>query len=499
MNAGPNGAEATPDGVVRRPPRRHRLAIVVLLLSFVMLAAGACTRGDVDEVSSPSQTTGTTGPQQGDDLTSGAAETPPSTGSTTTTEPPCAPLRPGDDPQAVVDGAGAGRTICFEPGRFERFSVIPLDGQHFQGVPGTVLDGLGETTHAFSTTAERKADDVTIEGLEITGYASQQRCELFRSDCSGAPVRGGVVHPHVELDIDAVPDVLVEAASSLRWTVIGNHIHDNLGTGISVGEAMRIEDNRIIGNSHLGIGGGTVGDLVIVGNEIVGNSHDERVPPNWESGQIKLGFVHDSSISVNRFSGVGPVIWCDIQCTNIEISDNSIDNIIGGRAVAIFYEVSENARIEGNVIDNVHGACTPADGVGVLLSESRDVVVTNNTITNAESSVLVQQIDRNRFSGDISHWAVTVTPDTDRLWVTRNLTITDNVLGPTTDGCEDAPGGRVGLLVEDVGNHPNTENVAPEVTFSNNDFAGTEESVAFLWPTSPTPLTFAEWTALGHS
>ncbi|MEZ5228722.1 MAG: hypothetical protein R2710_19265 [Acidimicrobiales bacterium] len=154
-----------------------------------------------------------------------------------------------------------------------------------------------------------------------------------------------------------------------------------------------------------------------------------------------------------------------------------------------------SARIEGNVIDNVHGACTPADGVGVLLSESRDVVVTNNTITNAESSVLVQQIDRNRFSGDISHWAVTVTPDTDRLWVTRNLTITDNVLGPTTDGCEDAPGGRVGLLVEDVGNHPNTENVAPEVTFSNNDFAGTEESVAFLWPTSPTPLTFAEWTA----
>lgn len=470
---------------------RATAAFTVLVLLF-----SACSSGD-DQVSPPlTEPTPTS---------TGSADTSEPVGeqaqveTTPSTEPPCAPLLPGDDASAVVAAAGPNREICFDVGRYERFSVTPLTGQRFVGVPGTVLDGLGQTAHAFVTTAETKADDVHIEGFEMTGYVSNERCESFRSDCEGAAVRGGVIFAHVALDLDAVPDTVIDEQSSLRWVVTGNNIHDNLGTGISVGDGMRVEGNRISQQSHLGIGGGTVGDLVITGNEITRNSWDERVPPNWESGQIKLGFVDSSTISDNTFTGVGPGIWCDIQCTDITIADNRITDMVGGRAVAIFYEVSENAVIEGNVIDNVEGDCVPADGVGVLLSESRDVIVRNNTITNAQSMVLVQQIDRNRFAGDIDHWAVTVTPDTDSLWTTRNLLITGNLLGPTADGCPEARGGRVGLLVENVGVHPNTENVAPEVTFADNDFGQSEAEVAFLWPTSEEFLTFTEWTELGQS
>ncbi len=465
--------------------------MIALLCSLGLLTA--CTSGGSD-ASNPVAPGTNTAPS-----VTASESVVESTEPVATTEPPCAPLTPVDDPQAVVDAAGEGRTICFEAGQFDRFSVVPLTGQHFLGVPGTVLDGSGEVPHAFVTYADQKADDVIIEGLEMTGYVSTERCESFRSDCAGAAVRGGVIFPHLSLDLEAIPDLIIDDTSSLRWTVIGNDIHDNLGTGVSVGDGMRVENNQIRSNSHLGIGGGTVGDLLITGNTITGNSYDDRVPSNWESGQIKLGFVHDSVISNNRFTGVGPVIWCDIQCTNIEIVNNDISDIIGGRAVAIFYEVSESAVIEGNVIDNVRGSCAPADGVGVLLSESRDVLVTNNTISNAESLVLVQQIDRNRFSSDIEHWAVTVTADTDSLWTTRNLTVSDNVLGPTAEGCSGASAGRVGLLVENVGAHPNTENVVPEVSFVNNDFAGGADEVAFIWPTSPTPLSFEEWSLLGQS
>ncbi len=484
----------TPGPIHARAVALTARCVAVVAAIGVLGLLGACS-GTTDD-SSTADSASTT--PASDESPSTTETTQPTDEPIATTEPPCAALTPDDAPQAVVDAAGEGRTICLTAGRYERFSVVPQTGQHFVGLPGTVLDGLGETAHAFVTTESSKADDVIIEGIEMTGYASSERCESFRSDCEGAAVRGGVIFPHVALDTDAVPDVVIDDASSLRWTLVGNDIHDNLGTGVSTGHGMRVEDNRIRMNSHLGIGGGTVGDLVISGNVIEGNSHDDRVPANWESGQIKLGFIHDSTISNNTFTGVGPVIWCDIQCTDIDIVDNQISDIIGGRAVAIFYEVSESGTIQGNVIDNVRGSCAPADGVGVLLSESRDVVVTGNTITNAESLVLVQQIDRNRFASDISHWAATVTPDTDSLWTTRNLSITDNVLGPTSEGCSGAEGGRVGLLVEDVGSHPNTENVAPEVSFAGNDFAGAENSISFIWPTSPTPLDWSAWSALGQ-
>ncbi len=375
---------------------------------------------------------------------------------------------------------------------------MPLTGQRFVASDGAVLDGLGEQSHAFVTTAERKADDVIIEGFEMTGYVSSERCSTFRSDCGDVPVRGGVIFPHVSVDADALPDVLVEETSSLRWVVRNNHLHDNMGTAISMGEAMTVEFNVITHNSHLGIGGGTVGDLLIVSNQFDDNSYDDRIPPYWEAGQIKLGFIHDSQISDNSFlGGVGPAIWCDVVCANIDIDGNEISGIDRGLAVGIFYEISEDARITGNTITGSHGTCLIGDGAGILVSESRRVEVSDNTVTDSDSLIVVQALDRNRFQSDLDHLQVTVSEDTDGLWMTQDVNVTNNSLGNSEAACDTAPGGHVGLNVQDAGVHANTTDVEAGVTFSGNDYRGTEDTIGYVWPTSAELLSWDSWMELG--
>ncbi len=468
-----------------------------LLFSLFVFAAG-CT-GSTDDP----PTAGALGTTSSSIVADTPVDEP--TGTTTeipgtTDEPACAPIGLDDDPQAVVSAAGPNRELCFEPGRYENFAVTPLTGQHFIAAEGTILDGMGAHQHAFSSTADTKADDVIIDGFEITGYASAERCSTFRSDCGDSPVRGGAIFPHLALDTDPVPDVIIEEQSSLRWVLRNSYVHDNLGTGVSVGEAMTVEDNVIESNSHLGIGGGTVTNITIDGNQIADNSYDDTIPAYWEAGQIKLGYIIDSTISGNTFSGgAGPAIWCDVQCSDVTIADNEISDIDAGLAVGIFYEISARGTISGNTLSNITGQCDlgPGDGAAILVSESQEVTVSDNTVNNSDSFVIVQQLDRNRFQGDLDHLRVTVSPDTDPLWQTVAVSVTDNSFSTTTSNCDKTPGGRVGLSVVDAGAHPNTENVQDEVTFANNDYLGTEATVGFLWPTADKSIDWEQWMALG--
>ncbi len=422
----------------------------------------------------------------------------PSSPPSTTTEPSCVELRPDTDFQVLIDQAGAGADFCLTAGTFVGFTVRPHDRQTFTGVSGTVLDGETATEHAFWTDEDRHADDVRISDLEITRYRSPRTCAEFTDRCSGAVVRGGAIRPYSHAS-EGPPTSIVPELSSVGWEITNVVIHNNEGTGVEVGQDMILTDSTIRDNSHLGVGGGVVSSAVIENNTFSNNSYDRRLPANWELGQMKLGFVSNVQIRGNTFDGgTGPVIWCDIQCTDVTVADNHINGSSGPQPMGIYIEVSERVDVVGNTVSGISGVdadCGVDEGVGINVAESRSVIVTNNTITDSDVAVLVHQRDRSGWTGDLEYWAQTVTSETDQLWTTRDVEVTGN----TFDGsglCRPDRSGRVGLWTTQ-GDHPNLVGVAEQVTFRDNTYLDPVAQRDFVWEQDE--LGWAAWVALGNS
>ncbi len=467
----------------------NRVRLVILVFT---VAASACTGASFDRPATVPDS---------DPVSELARSEPSESTPTTLGEPPstlesgCIELEPHSDFQALVDTAGPGAEFCLTAGVFSGFTVRPHDDQRFEGVPGTVLDGADATAHAFWSDEERAADRVRIAGVEIARYRSDRLCEDFTSDCSGAVVRGGAIEPYVQV-LELIPLVVEPDLSSLDWEVTEVVVHGNAGTGVSLGEGMTLTNSIIRDNSHLGVGGGVVSSVSIVDNTFSGNSYDDRLPPNWEVGQIKLGFVSNIELVGNNFhDGVGPAFWCDIQCTDVIVSDNVITATNQLRAVGIYIEASEGIEVSQNRISTITGDCGPTDGIGIDIAESRSVMVAKNVIVDADIAIQVRQRDRSGYTGDLEYWARTVTPDTDSLWRTREVTVSGNSVSGS-GACRPDQSGRVGLLVDDS-EHPNLVGVTDEVTFTDNDYGSPVGERDFVW--GQEYLSWTDWVALGNS
>ena len=79
-------------------------------------------------------------------------------------------LKPGDAVAAIVAKSSNGTVFVFSPGVYKRLSIQPKAGQKFLGEAGAVLDGKG-AEFAFRS----NKPNVTIDGLEITGYRPEPR------------------------------------------------------------------------------------------------------------------------------------------------------------------------------------------------------------------------------------------------------------------------------------------------------------------------------------
>lgn len=436
------------------------------------------------------------------DLTSGSADVN-SAGSD------CVALSPDDDAQSVVDDAGSGATICLTSGTFVGFSVRPHDGQHFvgastgAGVEGlsSVLDGGGETAHAFYSDAERAASDVTIEAVEARGYRSPITCGDLTGleECLDAPVRGGAVVPFVQ-PADGDPPVRADVeASSSGWRLMGSYLHDNEGSAVAVAPGMEIVGNTIADNTHLGIGGGGVADVVIQANDFHNNGTDDRIPIYWEVGQIKLAHVLDVVISENTFeSGTGPAIWCDIACEQVDIVDNTIRDMDSNRAVGIFYEVSRGGTISGNDITGSFGRCTMQDGIAILIGESQSTTVTNNVIHEVGNFVVVRQVNWDLFEAETDYWRSVVGPDVDEMWRLVDVDVRANEMWNNEARCEEAPWGRVAIDTRDRGDHPNTVSPEEGVTFADNDYGPDPDQVTFWYGPTGQAIDFEGWESVGQ-
>ncbi|WP_179775733.1 right-handed parallel beta-helix repeat-containing protein [Amycolatopsis endophytica] len=241
------------------------------------------------------------------------------------------PAIPGDL-QAKTKASPAGTTFWLKPGTHtlgtdEFDQIAPKDGNRYVGAPGAVVDGRDLNRYAFTGKASR----VTIEHLTVTGF--------------DAPDNEGVVNHD----------------SGADWLIQSNLLTGNHGAALMAGARQVMKGNCLKDNGQYGLNAccGEVTDLLLEGNEFVGNNADDvesKYPDGcgctgamkfWEvdGADIRGNWIHD-----NR----GPGIWADTNNNDFLIENNLIEDNDGN---AIFYETSYNAVIRDNTMkrNNVVG------------------------------------------------------------------------------------------------------------------------------------------------
>lgn len=219
-----------------------------------------------------------------------------------------------------------GTTFWLAPGTHtlgtrEFAQVTPKDGNTYLGAPGAILDGQGRNRYAFT----QDARNVTIKYLRITGFV--------------APNNEGVVNHD----------------SGDSWVIAHNTIEDNKGAALMAGAHQVVRGNCLRDNGQYGMNayqaGNGITDLVVVGNEIVGNNTDDwesKIPGCGCTGGIKFWSVDGAVIRNNWIhDNYGPGLWADTNNNDFLIEENLIE---GNDGAAIFYETSYNAIIRDNTI-----------------------------------------------------------------------------------------------------------------------------------------------------
>ena len=298
-------------------PTGHTSRLVVLAVSLCPLVAMACTAAPKEDGRTASAPSGPVAAVC-DRVQPGPASAP--AGAVT--------VDAGVDRDLTVktETSPPGTTFWLAPGEhtigWDQYGqVAPKDGNRYIGAPGAILDGRKHNMYAFVA----KAPNVTISHLTIRGFVP--------------PAHEGVVNHD----------------SGNGWVIEHNTIEDNRGAGLMAGAHQRVRGNCVRNNGQYGMNAyqrdNGIVDLLIEGNEIVGNNTD-----NWESkvegcgctGGIKLWSVNGADIRGNWIhDNRGPGLWADTNNNDFLIEGNLIE---GNDSAAVFYETSYNAVIRNNTL-----------------------------------------------------------------------------------------------------------------------------------------------------
>ncbi|GJE29441.1 right-handed parallel beta-helix repeat-containing protein [Methylobacterium organophilum] len=232
-------------------------------------------------------------------------------------------VRPGDGLQGIAEMAGAGATLCLQPGTYRGQHVSPLPLQSFIGLKGAILDGGNRVRRAFDGSAR----NVVIRNLAIRNYTAGSQ------------------------------DAPVFAGHGLGWRVLDNEIDHNAGIGVSTGADTVVSGNFLHHNGQAGYGTPTAGAPRIENNEIAFNNAEKKFDPAFEAGGGKISLSNGAVVRHNWVhDNGGPGIWTDIDNTNYTADWNLVENNCCG---GIFHEISWTAAIRHNVVRNNSGPTCP--------------------------------------------------------------------------------------------------------------------------------------------
>lgn len=295
----------------RSTTRARRVAVILAVLSSLVVTACSPTQPDNVDTSTPKAAVC-------DNTLPGPSAPPPDAVVV--------------DPAIIGDLADKtatnpqGTTFWIAPGTHRlndhRYAqIVPKDGNTYLGAPGAVFDGRKINHYAFVG----QARDVAIRHLTVQGFI--------------APPNQGVVNHD----------------SGDSWVIEHSTIQRNGGAGMMAGARQQVRGNCLRDNGQYAMNafkaGNSISDLVVEGNEIVGNNTDDwenKRPGCGCTGAIKFWAVDGADVRGNWIhDNRGIALWADTNNNDFLIEKNIIENNDGS---AIFYEVSYNATIRDNLL-----------------------------------------------------------------------------------------------------------------------------------------------------
>jgi len=352
-------------------------------------------------------------------------------------------VRPGGDPQAVLDGQPEGASFCFSAGTYRLAAPLrPKARQRLVAEPGAVLsgarlvEGWQRSGEAWSAGGQLPADP-TVHGECVAGYDGCRYAEavfydgrqLWRAGSRDEVARGRFYEDYgsntiwIADDPDGhqvevaraegavagdAPEVLVEGfaiekfanpaqqgavqATGRDWRIRRNDVRLNHGHGVYA-DGGEVLGNHLHHNGQLGLGGGGEGQLV-EGNEIDHNN-TAGFSALWEAGGAKWGTTVSLTVRGNTVHhNQGPGLWTDINCVHTLYERN---DVYANASHGIFHEISYDAVIRDNrVTDNGRSEPLPGwGGAGIRVAASPDVEVYGNLLAGNENAIILLQQARN--------------------------------------------------------------------------------------------------------
>lgn len=260
--------------------------------------------------------------------------------------------------QAAVDGASPGSTLVVAACVFRE--TVEIKKPLTITSSGAKIDGESSRKHAFVV----GADDVTIEGFEITAT------------------------------VNPAQDGAVRVRNSDRFTLRNSHIHHTGGACISVagGSGHRIIDNELAYCEQEGFHLPSITDTLVARNRIHHNNPNNAYSSGWEAGagKVSSGAQRVTFEDNDVYENVGFGLWSDYTAGGIVMRGNRVHH---NTRAGIHVEISTGALIENNVVwENGWGHTTWGWGAGIIISSSRNVEVRNNVVAwNGDGIAVMSQ------------------------------------------------------------------------------------------------------------
>jgi parallel beta-helix repeat protein len=370
-------------------------------------------------------------------------------------------IRPGEDPQRVIDAHPGGTTFCFTAGRHPiRQPLRPTAGSTLASSERAVLAGSvrltgwqpeaghwvlrGALPAAYPPVGQCEDDQANLchwreqlfagrthlrrvagtDRLEPdTFYAdyagnaihlgSDPSGRVIEMSSTGAAIGGGAEQVTVRgLTVErfASPSQSGAIEAGRGWRVEFNEIRDNHAVGLKLARAddAVVAGNLVTANGQLGISQWRSPRARITRNEIARNNTDGFWIADWESGGIKSTWSSGRIEGNHVHDNLGIGIWSDIDERDKTISGN---RITGNAACGIRYEISYRGTIAGNVVTGngfgvgrtgAGGGATLFDGGGINVNTSTGVRVTGNVVDGNRNGIAIQS--RRRGSGEYGEW-----------------------------------------------------------------------------------------------
>jgi parallel beta-helix repeat protein len=296
--------------------------------------------------------------------------------------------------QVIVDGRPLqqiGATSPFHAVKWEKDPILPVVGSGLSDLaPGSFFHDADRATLYVRLPDDGDPNAHLVEAsvrhhvisAGPVSFIELDRLEFAHSNTSAIPAMMGIVNIEGEgwlvsrcTFFQGDFGGLSIAGSGHR--VVGNVADENGDVGISI-------NGSDAAHGWAPYAGRPPQDIVLEGNETSRNNY-RKFNPAFQAGGLKAA-NSCNGVRLTRHTAVGNGgvgVWFDGGCRDVTVEDS----LLMGNLVGVEYEISERARIRGNVV-------TGSELVGIYVSASNEVAVSNNTLDDNGYGVVVHGMPR---------------------------------------------------------------------------------------------------------